>query len=660
MGLNAVPSVILNGGGGSDSLTGPNQTNAWAITGSDAGTLNSSLSFTSIGNLIGGSSANTFSFVDGGSISGTINGGAANTLDFSGRSTGVTVTMEASGANKATSITGGWTNISTIVGSAAATDILVGAAMVNVWDVTGANAGNLNGALAFSSFENLTGGSTNDTFAFFPGGSTSGSLKGGAPVNTLDYSHYGSPVAIDLGMKTATGLGQPWSNIQTFIGTDTTDTLSGPSTNSTWSLSGSNAGTVGAYSFSGFSNLIGGSGNNTFTFAAGASVSGTVAGGGGTNTLDFSGYGSLVTVNLQSSTATGIGGTWSNIQTFKGANTTDTLVATDGTANAWALRGSNAGTVDGVSFTGFANLIGGSGNDTFTIANGATVAGVVDGKGGSNTLDYSAYTGGVTVNLGNATTGLANNSATGVNGGAANGIFNIGAVIVGAGNNYLTAVGDSSSVTFSVTGNGNNILVGGSGTNTLTVNGTGNNIVIGGQGVSTLNGGTGYNLLIGGDTAYDAVFADLQSILNIWKTAHQRRDIFQGARRSDGLVVCVRSDECDRPWQLERRHQCRDARPGLVLRRVGERDHGGGLRRYDFAVLTILRVDERSGTPNRRLSQLSGSRPANRRCACASRLTKAAYGRLATPCCTTSVSRGILPLNNATASSHRPGKTRER
>ena len=39
-------------------------------------------------------------------------------------------------------------------------------------------------------------------------------------------------------------------------------------------------------------------------------------------------------------------------------------------------------------------------------------------------------------------------------------------------------------------------------------------------GISTINGGTGYNLLIGGYTAYDAVFADLESILSIWKTVN--------------------------------------------------------------------------------------------------------------------------------------------
>ena len=256
-------------------------------------------------------------------------------------------------------------------------------------------------------------------------------------------------------------------------------------------------------------------------------MSGTITGGGGTNTLDYSGYGSPVTVNLQTKSATAIGGIWVNLQSFKGTDTTDTLIATDATTTTWALNGNNAGTVDNAAFTGFANLIGGSGADVFQFANGATVSGVMDGKGGSNTLSYATNTGGVTVNLGNATTGLANSSATGINGGGANGIANISTVVVGGGDNYLTAVGVSTNVTFTATGNGNNILVGGSGNNTLIVSGTGHNMVIGGHGISTLNGGTGHNLLIGGYTAYDAVFADLGSIMNLWKTVNNANSYAQ-------------------------------------------------------------------------------------------------------------------------------------
>ena len=583
-------SGTINGGGspGNDTITGDNNGDTFTLSGGNAGSIASILNngFSNIQNLTGGNGNDRFAFLPGGSLAGSLNGGSGtNTLDDSSYGSPVTVNLQ---AKSATAISGAWANVQTFIGTAT-TDILVGASANSNWSITGTNAGTVGaysfarfpdlmggtgndaftfvspGALTgtinggggndtitgdnngdtftisggnsgfisslltngFSNIENLTGGTSSDTFAFHSSGSIAGNLSGGAPVNTLDYSGYGSAVTVNLQTKTATGIGGTWANVQSFLGTGTTDTLVGANATNTWLITGRNAGTVGSYSFSAFPNLTGGTGNDTFSFAAGSSVTGIVDGQAGTNTLDYSAYGSPITVNLQSTTATSIGCTWANIQSFKGTNTTDTLVATDGTTNIWALKGSNAGTVqsvasggtvNNVAFTGFANLTGGNGTDDFQFANGATVSGVINGQGGSNTLDYSAYTSGVTVNLGNATTGLANSSATGVNGGAANGIANISNVVVGAGNNYLTAVGASMSVTFTATGSGSNILVGGSGNNALTASGSGDNILIGDQGTSTLSGGTGYNLLIGGSTAYDAVYADLQSIMSIWKT----------------------------------------------------------------------------------------------------------------------------------------------
>ena len=45
------------------------------------------------------------------------------------------------------------------------------------------------------------------------------------------------------------------------------------------------------------------------------------------------------------------------------------------------------------------NLIGGSGDDTFAFQNGVTLGGTLDGGAGSNTLDFSAYTTGLTIHL---------------------------------------------------------------------------------------------------------------------------------------------------------------------------------------------------------------------------------------------------------------------
>jgi adhesin/invasin len=516
VGLSAVTALSLEGSASGDSLTGPNQANTWTITGRNSGTLDGTTSFSGMADLTGGSAGDIFTFDTGGSITGNLSGSATTTtVDFSQAGSPVTVNLQ---TTKATGIGGTWSSIQSFIGTGT-TDTLVATNANNTWTISGTNSGTVDG-ISFAGFPNLTGGTANDNFAFRVGGSIAGNLKGNGPVNILDYSGYGSPVTVNLQDKTAPGIGGTWASIQSFIGTGTTDTLVGDNVNRTWSITGANVGTVGAYSFSGFPNLTGGAGNNTFTFAAGGSVAGAVVGQAGTsiNTLNYSSYGSPVTVDLQTATATGIGGTWTNVEKFRATNTTDTLIATDGTTNTWALKGTNAGTVDGVSFTGFANLTGGTGDDDFVFAAAARITSAIDGAGGTNTLDYSAYLGGVTVNLGNGTTDLANFSATGVNGGAADGVSNISAVIGGAGNNYLTAVGATTDIAFTVTSNGNNILVGGSGSNTLTAAGSGNNIIVGGDGTATISGGTGYDLLIGGTTDYDAVSADLKNILGIWKT----------------------------------------------------------------------------------------------------------------------------------------------
>jgi hypothetical protein len=171
------------------------------------------------------------------------------------------------------------------------------------------------------------------------------------------------------------------------------------------------------------------------------------------------------------------------------------LVASDA-ANTWTITGQNAGTLSSallagtVTFSGAANLTGGNGADTFVFANGAGVDGTIDGGGGTNALDYSAYSASVLVDLqtGFATgvgTGIANiQNVTGGNGGGA-GVYNI------------------------LVGNGGNVLTGGDGRR---------NLLIAGASASTLQGGNDDDILIGGTTAYDteAGMVSLQAIMDYW------------------------------------------------------------------------------------------------------------------------------------------------
>jgi hypothetical protein len=369
VGLNAIASLTLKGSGGSDSLTGPDTTNTWDLTAANAGTLNGTTSFTGVQNLIGGPSDDVFAFTTNtAAVSGNIDGGAGlNTLDYSQRGTAVTVKL----GGTATGIGGTWVDIGAVIGGSTSTNTLLGGAGPDVWDINGTNAGTVNGTLAFSAFQNLTGGAgnqTNDTFAFLPGGSITGNVKGISGLvstnNTLDYSQYGGPAQVDLATKTATGIGGTWANFQTFNGAGTTDTILGPSGKAMWSITGNDSGTVGNYTFAGFANLSGGStsttGSSVFQFGAGGSLNGTITGGLGTNTLDYSRYAGGVYVNLQTLTATGTEGV-AGIQNVTGsAGGGDILVGDGGNNTLTELAGNNI-------------VIGGGGGDTLTAGSGSDI-----------------------------------------------------------------------------------------------------------------------------------------------------------------------------------------------------------------------------------------------------------------------------------------------
>src|SRR5262249_19870702 len=150
----------------------------------------------------------------------------------------------------------------------------------------------------------------------------------------------------------------------------------------------------------------------TFTFSPGKNVTGTVDGGGGSDVLDYSQFTAAVTVNLQSGLATATGG-FQNIETIvAGKATSDKLIAANLT-NSWNITGKNAGNVGGVFFQNIENLTGGAGDDSFAFAAGQSITGKLDGAAGNDTLDYSAYTTAVTVNL-------QSKKATGIGGAFAN------------------------------------------------------------------------------------------------------------------------------------------------------------------------------------------------------------------------------------------------
>jgi hypothetical protein len=224
-------------------------------------------------------------------------------------------------------------------------------------------------------------------------------------------------------------------------------------------------------------------GGPTLTYAGLGSV--TVSGGTGGNTFDL----------LATSAATAI--------LIAGGGSGDTL-ADSNAGNTFAITGGNSGILRGssygssVAFSQVGNLTAGSGGDTFSFADGASLSGNLTG-GGSDTLDYTAYRSSVLVDL---QTGF----ATGV-GGLVSGITTVigGSSAPFAGGIYNLLIGK-----------GGDTLYGGFGRP---------NILVAGPSASTLVGG-GYSpsgagdqdILIAGSTAYDteAGLSTWQQIATYW------------------------------------------------------------------------------------------------------------------------------------------------
>jgi hypothetical protein len=290
------------------------------------------------------------------------------------------------------------------------------------------------------------------------------------------------------------------------------NTLQGPGLDNTWQITGYGTGQLNAnVSFAGISGLIGGWGADVFRFLGGTAVFNlplqtvpvvgwvsSIDGGDGTNTLDFGAYALPAHVAFASgapltgsytgriddpvtSTRTAAVGSFSRITNFVG-NAGSTLVGPD-QPSTWAMTGTNSGQVAGATFSGFENLTGGSSDDTFAFHSGASLSGTLDGGGGVNALDDSAYQGDVLVDLLLHTASLVGRGA-----------YNVANVRGSQGNDLI--VGDANA----------NVLIGG----------TGRNVLIGGGGSDTITGGGGFNLLIGGTTAYDANLAALRALMQDW------------------------------------------------------------------------------------------------------------------------------------------------
>jgi filamentous hemagglutinin family protein len=251
------------------------------------------------------------------------------------------------------------------------TDTLTGRDVANNWLVNNATGASIDGVTA-TGMEIIMGGSLNDTFTLAAGVDYTGNINGGGGTNTLAATNG----------------------------------------NNTWNINGADQGTLNGKAFTNIANLQGGSGDDTFVFANAGTLSGDLAGGTQTSmdTLDLQAKIGTVTINQQTQKATGIVGIFTEIEKIIGNGSGTTLTGSN-SGQTFTLTGANAGTAGSLAFSGVANLIGGSGNDTYT-GNGGSLSGTITdgafngdktafvegGDGGSTTISGSLNVAGLYLN----------------------------------------------------------------------------------------------------------------------------------------------------------------------------------------------------------------------------------------------------------------------
>ena len=148
------------------------------------------------------------------------------------------------------------------------------------------------------------------------------------------------------------------------LGTET-DTLRGPDSATSWVVSALDAGSFGDVMFNGVENLEGGSAQDDFQLNA--NVTGNVNGRGDNDQFQL---GSGVSVG----------------QLIGGGGAGDSLLGA-AASNTWVVNATNAGTLNGQSFTEIENLTGGSMSDDFQLNDSIAS---VDGGSGSDQFQVAA------------------------------------------------------------------------------------------------------------------------------------------------------------------------------------------------------------------------------------------------------------------------------
>lgn len=397
---------IDGGGGTSNTLTGGARANSWTIDAADGGTvtgLSAGNTFTNIQNLNGsaGNFNDTFTFQNGGSITGLISGGpqalvnGEDVVDMSGINADLTVRIgvgqDIVGIERVIGNNNG-------VSNNPYNSELVGENNNNDWTISGMNSGSVDG-VNFVNFNNLTGNSGNDNFVIASGGRITGLIDGGGPnrdswrvtewtpfdqgIDAGDVLDLSQLADVDIVIDT------DFTNIELVIGnTDGTSpdnsTLRSGQGNNDWLILGPGTGVVNATEFTQFDNIVGGAGDDTFLVQA--DFEGGIAGGDGAGT-DSIDYSALASHTVQLGGSLGISG----IEQVIGNGAGFVMRGMDDAENTWSITGQNSGSVsagaENLIFVNFHNLEGSIDRRDIFNVRGGSISGTVNGRGGNDTLD---------------------------------------------------------------------------------------------------------------------------------------------------------------------------------------------------------------------------------------------------------------------------------
>jgi len=395
IGTATLSGTINGGAAGTDSLTANDAVagNTWSIdstnqgkvTGVNTGTPLAAFDFTGIDEIIGGSADDSFTFSGTGSM-GLVSGGTAGVNTLKGRDIANLWTLSGQNAGTVADNTVPLTpvtyitsfdNIQTIIGGTNS-DTLVSSNNANgtTWSLDSLGGGAVSDSttaallIDYSAFENLQGGTADDRFIIniaTPAGVLSGTINGGAGAGTD---------SIEFAAGVNDGVTNYW-----VITSDNSGRLDNSADDivAIQNVINTSAGTGNGDGFTEIESIVGGSTDADIFALTVDPFIGTINGGNDDNLIDSGDIADFSALGAAFNVQAGANG-FTNIDQFIG-NNNGTFVGGD-EVNFWEIDGENTGTLNGFRYSGFANISGGSAEDTFTFFENGNVTGLIDG--GSN------------------------------------------------------------------------------------------------------------------------------------------------------------------------------------------------------------------------------------------------------------------------------------